>query len=193
MIIENGADGPKIAQKIDNTNRGLTRSVTNNALEEAVINGDSYTITTGEVTLTSANESAILFYKNQEDSTVILTRTLFIAGASTGGSGTYSFTTRIGPSAMASGTGNDLDQINLNFGSSKELTVTDSEKGQEAATVTGGSNSIPVKFATDSTNAVTTFVALPKGATIGHLVTPPTGNTSMTIQTAMNIYIVKNL
>jgi hypothetical protein len=65
-IIKDGAGTGKTL-RIDNTNRADTHAVTISETTEAVNKGDAYNINTGNIGLTSQTESAILYFKNNED------------------------------------------------------------------------------------------------------------------------------
>jgi hypothetical protein len=79
---------------------------------------------------------------------------------------------------------------NRNFGSSNTLTV-DAYKGTEGATFTDGTKAVSTIFASTGIRAAIDIgeIALPKGASLGVEVTPPTGNTSLTLQIATEAYL----
>lgn len=175
--------------KIDNTNRVLTRSTTLTSLEEAVVNGDAYSVSTGTVNLTSDSASAVYFYKNQEDVDVALTRSIYGAGASTGGtSSTYTIQSFLQGTGLSGGSGNDMNQQNLRFGSGKVMSLTDSEIGAEGATVTAATALPTFTLATGLSSFITTFIVIPKDVTLAVTVTPPSGNTSMDIEVILNLH-----
>ena len=149
--------------------------------------GDSYNINTGNIGLTSQSESAILYFKNNEDRDFIIDA-IALGVDSSGTTGNDSIVTLMrNPTAASFSTAVDMNQ-NRNFGSSKTLTA-DVFKGAEAATLTGGNaiaqfymdagsrlfagidfvltkgDAIGVKIDTDTTSGTTNVYA----ALIGHL------------------------
>ena len=62
QIIDGTGTGAKV--KVDSANRLHTHSVTEDLIEYAASQGDSYNINTGTINLTSATESALLYFKN---------------------------------------------------------------------------------------------------------------------------------
>ncbi len=71
---------------VDNTNRILTRGVIEDIFQNAAEEGEAFFIGTPLITLTSANESAICYIKNNEVDQLILGEFFLIAEAKTGGS-----------------------------------------------------------------------------------------------------------
>jgi len=65
MIIENGAGDSKKA-RVDSNNNLHTFSVDRTAIQAATRKGNSYNLNTGLIGLTSATESAVLYFKNDE-------------------------------------------------------------------------------------------------------------------------------
>ena len=178
--------------KVDNTNKLQTRSSNVTSLEEASINGDAYSVSTGQITLTSDSSSAVYFFKNQEDVDVVLTRSIYGAGTSTGGANqVYTIQSHINATGIGSGTGNDMNQQNLRFGSGRVMTLSDSEIGAEGATITGGTALPTFQLATGVSSFITTFIVIPKDVTLSVTVEPPSGNTSMTIEVILNLHLLR--
>ena len=89
-IIDGTGSGYEV--KVDSTNRLHVHSVTEGLVEFAASNGDSYNINTGSIVLTSANESSLLFFKNNGDFEVHISTIGFLMGNSTGGTGDVNIT-----------------------------------------------------------------------------------------------------
>ena len=71
MIIENGAgDSKKL--RINGRNEAMVFSVTESEAQASAELGDAYNINTGEITLTTSTSSALLYFKNDEDTDVII-------------------------------------------------------------------------------------------------------------------------
>lgn len=186
MIIKDGAGGGYEA-KVDIKNRLSTLSVSEGFNIEAAGNGDSYNINTGVINLTTANESAVIYFKNNSLETFIIPNVIAILGASTSGSGDTTVELIKNPTAgtIVSGATDVSTKSNRNFGSSKEIDA-DAFKGSEGLTITDGE-----LFATSSrtTPAVIEFdadvILLPTGSSLGVNVTPAPGNTSIDVVIAV--------
>lgn len=178
--------------KVDENNRLQVFCVSETLNLEAARSGESYNINTGAITLTSANKSAVLYIKNNEDKQFIINEIIVILGASTGGTGDLTVELIRNPTlgTIVSGAV-DADIIsNRDFGSSKVL-VADVFKGAEGNTITDGTNFGDTTRSSAST--VVTFdadvVVLPKGTSIGVNVTPQSSNTSMSVKVAVVGYL----
>ncbi len=147
-----------------------------NAAEE----GEAFFIGTPLITLTSANESAICYIKNNEDEQLILGEFFLIAEATTGGSpDMFRVNWYKNPTSISSGTA--LSPLNQNFGSSEQLN-TDIEYGAEGSTVTGGSLAATLSFPIGGFNSINANLILEKGSSLVISIDPPAGNSSMPVQ-----------
>jgi len=188
MKIDDGT-GTGFQVKVDSSNRLLTESVTETEQLEAAVRGDSYQVGSGPITLTSANESAVLFFKNNEDKDVIITAVNVTSSKQTGSSAGV-FLAKLYTSGTALSAGAAQVPLNNKFGSSQLLTAT-VQAGQEAATVTGGvaSGAFYVQEAMFfNTNTAWVF---PKGSTIAMSVTPGASNTSATVTVTLEAHIAR--
>lgn len=187
FIIKDGT-GTGASAKVDKHNRLLVKSISEGFNVDSAIVGDNYNINTGAITLTSGNESAVAYFKNNEDNIFIVREILIILGSSTGGSGNLEVELLRNPTAgtIVSGA-SDMDTVvNRNFGNS-QIIVADTYKGAEGNTFTDGetfantirtSTSLPISFDAD-------VVVLKKGNSLGVNVTPQAGNTSMDVRVAI--------
>ena len=189
-IIKDGTGSGDTA-KVDTTNRLNTRTVVSCTIHEAAEAGDAVFVSSGAITLTSANQSAILWYQNDECRDVLVTEVFFSVGSSTGGTGSVSFAFRKNATGLSSCVGDALF-TNPNFGSSTEVAAT-SERGAEAATVTGGCATAAFFIALDGTTTLPATLVIPKGKSISVQVTPPAGNSSVVVAVALRSHLIKTL
>lgn len=188
MILDGTGDGNKA--KVDSDNRVHALSISATVQEDGAINGNTYNINTGTITLTSASESALLYFKNNGSNDVQITSIGYLIGNSTGGTGDLSPKVIRNPTGgtIVSGAVDVPVNINKNFGSFNTLTA-DVYKGAEGNTFTGGSDGYYSLLPGDARAYIinTGVLQLPKGSSIGISMTPQTGNTSMDVQVFMSI------
>jgi len=176
--------------KVDSNNKLAVYSVSENKVEFAASNGDSYNINTGTLVLTSAIESSLLYLKNNGDFDLHLASIGFLIGNSTGGAGDLNVTVvkncTLG-TVVTDEVVVDINQ-NKNTGSSQEL-VADIYKGGEGKTITNGTDLYYSLVAGAGRPYVisTGTVAIPKGSSIGIKLTPQAGNTSMSLQVFLSV------
>lgn len=154
----------------------------------SAIKGENYNFNTGDITLTSATESAVAYIKSSEDKDLIITDIIVISGVSSGGTGDFSVKVVRNPTTgtIISGATDFSISENRNFGSVRPF-VGDTFKGAEGLNITNGS-----EFASTSRNSTTTpihfdadVIILPKGSSLGVNYTPQAGNTSQVIKIAI--------
>lgn len=180
--------GRNIKAKVSVDNRLYTQSVNRSEREEQSLVGEAYIIGTGFVNLTNSSTSAVLYFKNNEDADLVITR--FLVGVKKSAGGTENFVTGIiykNPTSMVSGTGNPLAINNVNFGSSNTVD-SDSEIGQQGASLAGGSAYLATVAPTESLTSEDASTILPKGSSIGVFITPPPGNTSIDVSVGINLH-----
>lgn len=146
MIIENGVGNANKAF-VDKNNQLHGASITRERFQDATIKGNSYNINTGLIGLTTATESAILYFLNDEDS--VNGSSSFIVDAIAVGiddEGTTTGMTTItiirnpttGTIIDTTPVAVDMNQ-NRNFGSNNTLSTTSlAYKGAEGDTLTNG-------------------------------------------------------
>ena len=185
--IENGV-GNGYRAKVDSTFRLHTDAVSRSEREQAVLLGNCFNISTGPVTLTSANASAVFYMCYEGEVPFVIEEILVILGGTTGGAGDALIEILKNPStgtivsnavAVNTNTNRDFSSSNVLSGSFY--------KGTEADTITNGDT-----FAKTTRNSFGTVVAfdgapivLRKGNSIAIKYTPPAGNTSQTCTVAM--------
>jgi len=189
--IQDGTGSSKKA-KVSNSNRLFVESVTRSEREEEALLGEAYIVGSGFVELTTTGTSAVLYFKNNEDEDLVVTR--FLIGVKKSVGGTENFITGIiykNPTSMVSGTGNPLILNNVNFGSSNTLNL-DSEIGQTGALLAGGSAYLATVAPTENLTAEDASTIIPKGSSIGVFITPPPGNTSIEVSIGINLHKLTN-
>lgn len=192
MEIHDGS-GTGYRAKVDKRKRLHTDSVTFGRSELEVEEGNGYNINTGIVNLTSANKSAVLYFKNSEDDPVVITSLFYLFGDSNVSSGEILVDVLRNPSTgtiVSNAVDAEMAGVNRNFGSTKNLSA-DIYKGVEGDTFTNGDKVIESLFA-DSPGRYTLNVGdivLTKGSSIGFNITPPSGNTSMNVEFAFSCFL----
>ena len=189
FIIEDGLGSGKKAG-VNNVNEQRTFAIVLPIEDRATIEEERYNINTGNVTLNSTGESAMLWVENLGDDPLIITGLVYNLGDSTGGSGTAKVDVYRNPT---SGTIVSTSSVvsaakNMNFGSGKTLNGK-FLAGAQSLTQTGGEFAIGSLVPAQSRTVIALgAVVLPKGKTLSVTVTPPAGNTSMLANIAASIY-----
>lgn len=179
--------GSSYEAKVDSDNRLAVSAVQRDLSSEAARLGRNYNVNTGAITLTSANQSAVAYIKNNDDLDYIITEILVILGASTGGTGDLTVEIVANPTTgtIVSGATNMDIIANRNFGSTRPFNGL-AYKGAEGNTITNGTDFSSTTRS--SAGQVITFdadvIELPKGSSIGVNVTPQASNTSMAVRVA---------
>lgn len=188
MQIESGV-GNGYKASVDTTNRIATRSIVEGGEIEAAVNGDQYYVTSGSVTLTNAAESAVIWYQNEEEFSLLLDEIIFGAAVSTGGTtNVCALSVTINPTGLTSGSSTEVIDLNANIGSSKTLITTSSEIGAQGASVSGGTQG-PIYYYPDKLTSVFEANAIiPRGTGIAISVTPPASNTSLAVNVSFRVH-----
>ena len=189
--IVNGGGGVNIGMHVDKNEQAHTFSVIETEAQRATERGASYNINTGLIGLTSATESAVLYFKNDEspvngESNVVISS--IVVGIDDEGTTTGMSTITIvrNPTAgtIISGA-SDVDmKANRNYGSNNTLSATSfAYKGAEGNTFTDGADFALALQQPGTRGVYPLDIDLPKGASIGIKVdTDTSGGTS-------NIYV----
>lgn len=184
-LLQDGLTGR--TARIDVKNRLLTFATSQEEEAAAALEGETFTINTGDITLTSANESGVLHIKNTDTVPWIFTRLFFNVGASTGGSGHWRLKVikNVTAGTLISG-GTTITPQNLNFGQAATLTST-SLKGAEGDTVTDGTDVINSIIPGASTRVLIANnpIIVEPGSALSITITPPSGNTSFLTQSGI--------
>lgn len=189
-ILEDGATGKTARVNIDNTL--ATHSINISEAEHATDLEQSYNVNSGLITLTSAAESGVLYFKSNENINVHIDSFIIILGPSTGGVTTD--TTRIRVySDPTTGTlisnAVDADTVqNRNVGSSATLDAL-TYKGVTGDTITDGTILLE-SLVSPGTRAVFSIdVTVPKGKAIAISYEPNDSNTSMKVMCAFACHV----
>lgn len=173
--------------EVDSNNKLKTFSTSQPEETTSALNGDTFTINTGDLTLTTGNESGVFHAVNTDTVPWILTRLFFNVGTSTGGTGFWRLKVIKNASAgtLISG-GTPVTPENLNFGKASTLTSI-TLKGAEGDTVTDGINVINSIIPGASTRVLIADnpLIIEPGSTISITITPPTGNSSFLTQSGL--------
>jgi len=195
MLINDGRTNDTV--HVDTNNRLKTSGVHDHTQDHAAEHGAKFNMNSGDLTLTSAVKTSVLYIKNNEDADLVLTSFIYNLGTSTNGSGDVLIDIIRNPSA-----GEIIDNANdaaigggvmanYNFGSNITLSADIYKGASGEAAFTNGSMFITTRSATNATRLYLAIGALviPKGSTLGVNYTPPAGNTSQIAQFAAACYL----
>ena len=180
--IEDGT-GSGYTVEVSSDNRLLATVRTTELIEHITNEGRSFNIITGPITLTSANESALLYIKNTNQNYSLELYTLSITfGKSTVTNGTSTvrlYKNPTGGTLISGGTTNTPINRNFNDNTPAISTVL---QGVEGSTITGGTL-FDVHLQADYSNRLINYRApfMPNGSSLAISVQPPATNTSMSV------------
>ena len=190
MIIQDGT-GAGNSAKVNKENRLHTHTI-NDIVEHALARtARSFEMSTGVITLTSANASALVYLLNDDDFNVTIARILVSTGLATGATaGTmcrFQFLRNPTTGTIISG-GTTVIPQNRNFGSSVSIDGT-FKSGVEGSTLTGGSVLKSALISQSKREEIDVgAVILPKGTAMGITIQPPASNTSMLVSVNVVFY-----
>lgn len=177
---------------VDDNFRLHVDSIQRSQIEQACLIGNAYNISTGSITLTSANESVLFYLKSNNEFPLVIKEILVIPAGSTGGTGNALVRIYKNPTGgtIVSNAVDVGTNANRTFSSAKQLDG-DYFKGVEGDTITGG-----VSFAVSSRSTFDAPIAfdaapivLEKGNTLAVSWQPPTGNTSQNVVVACTLFL----
>jgi hypothetical protein len=148
---------------VDVTGRLLTRSITESIFQNAAEEGEAFFIGTPLITATTANESALIYIKNNENSPLILGSFFLTAENSNATVQMFRVNWYKNPTSITGGTATVA--LNQNFGSSETLDV-DIEYGAEASGIVGGTLSATLSFPIGQFNQFDANLVLEKGSSV---------------------------
>lgn len=195
LLIIDGEGNGNVAG-VNARKRLKVQAINESVIFDATDRADSYTVNSGPVTLTTANESAVLYLKTNEDQPLHITEIIIGLQPTTGGTAVTAPTISVvrNPSTgtiVSNATAADITS-NRNYGSSKQLTA-DVFKGVEGATVTNGTEHLFISCNAGSRVVVPVDEVLTKGDSIAVLVTPQASNTNMIVYAALPCYLKDDL
>ena len=186
-MIEDGT-GDGYSARVDLNHRVHARAVSVTEKHDSNENGNAYNLNSGVITLTTANDSAVYYMKNNEDQDFHVEAVIVGIGPTTGGSGGIPKVTIVkNPTTgtiISGATAGDINS-NRNFASANTLDVTHYKGDGTAMTFTDGTDHI-VSFQTTSGRLFLEIdEIIPKNKSIGVKVDPQAGNTSMDVYVAI--------
>ena len=185
-FIINGV-GECIPAKVDPRYRLQTNGTTISAIESATVNERSFGIISGDITLTTDTESAILYIQNSESSKLVAERVIIGFSESTGGTGLVKSGIYVDPTGGTIITEKN-PAIVVNFDSGSSVTLDGNfYTGGEGKTFVGTPLVNTLYKAAPNYDDVFPKFILGTGAASGFSITPPAGNTSITVN--VNIYV----
>jgi hypothetical protein len=183
---------------IDSNQHLHTEAVTRAEKDQAALKGWRFNVNTGDITVTNATETSVLYVKNTGDDDLVLDSLIYNLGNTTSGTGDVKIDVVRNPTAgdiitnandVAVGPGVSANQ---NFGSTNTMTGL-FYKGATGETLLSGGDGVSVstRSAANTGRIVIGLGAtsLPKGSAIGINYTPPTSNTSQTVQFAIACHV----
>ena len=188
-IIKNGANGNTLV--VDNKGRAHTFTIEETQYQEATELGYAFNINTGLINITS--ESALLYFKSNEEDTFVVGSFEVGLQAGTGVAGTKPEVTVIrNPSlgTIVSGASNVAIKQNLNFGSSNTLDSVN-YKGASGNTFTNGDACVYIFQNFESRVALDIDYDLTKGSSFGIKINPNLASGSVNVFVAITGYIKK--
>jgi hypothetical protein len=198
ISIKNGANG-NIA-KVDLNQRlhtgGVNEELRDHACDSNI--AQKYNINTGDITLTDANKTSVLYIKNTGDNDLVITALIYNLGATTSGTGDVLLEVLRNPTAgdIVTNTNNcavgpDVS-ANQNFGSTNTMSGLFYKGATSEGVFSNGSVSISTRSASNTGRIVISLgaVILPKGSSLGVDYTPPASNSSQICQFAAAAYVL---
>ena len=180
--------GTGVEGRIDPEGRLFTLGVAEPPILHAALIGDAYILQSPKITLTTANPSAVLYIKNDDPSRLLVCdelRTFLGESDSPGDVELICYSNPTGGTLLSAGTANYPK--NRNLGQTVPAQVT-ALTGVEGQTLTGGSEIIAAIAQDRVSPGVELYFGVPNGSSIGITVTPPAGNTSMSMRIRLSFY-----
>lgn len=187
MLLDGTGGGHRA--KVTDENELQIHGTTESHLSEAVKAGRTWNVGTGYLTLTTDNASDVMYVKNNGEDSLHIDLYVVLTKDSTGGAGGRVDVEilRNPKTGTVISDASSVAPINMNFASSKQP-VADIYKGGEGKTLAGHDGSLRSKTTDDNRLLLGILTSLPQGASIGIRITPPTGNSSMEVETIIEMY-----
>lgn len=185
-IIEDGS-GTGRRSKVGVANRLHTHSLSVPVSTISTLNGDTFNVLSGFITLTNAADSALLYISSTEDRDVSLFLGSLRLGDSTGGTGKGTITVHLNPTGgTIVSNAVDADVNNRRIGDANTINLT-AFKGVQGDTITGAAAT--EVYPTTGDDSKLEYI-IPKGSTFALSYNPPTGNTSIDVE--IQFFVIKN-
>jgi hypothetical protein len=177
--------------QVDSDKRLHVNSVSRTQLEQAVLLGEAYNVSTGSMTLTTDTESGVFYFKYDGVDPLVIKEFLVILGDSDGtGNGLVKIQKNPTEGTLIDSALPVSAVINRDFASSNILDA-NVYKGDEGLTINSGQ--VFAITSRDVFNDPITFDAAPivlkKGNSISISYTPPSGNTSQSVVVAATLFV----
>ena len=172
MIFEDGTGTGKKAM-VDGNNRIHTSAVTKTEAHDSIDSGDAYNLNTGPINLTGSADSALLYLKNNETNSFVVSSIVIGLGSHDGMSESAEVTVVRNPTTgdiITDAVNVDMNQ-NRNFGSSKTLTA-NAYKGKITGSMTDGDDIILFYQTAPGRLFASIDLELTKGDSLGIKVNP---------------------
>lgn len=173
---------------VNTQNRVAAASVSRTEETERCQNGDAYFIGSGNITVTDANEAALLYIQNDSSRTFQINQISYVVDTATGtsaaGNATFVFNPGSGGTIVSSGTLVEASNLNLDSSKTSGLTIYQGGTGLTFNTSTGAGAIIQDAQRVDFL-PVRSTILLPPGATVGYGWQPAAGNTSQRVAVAL--------
>jgi hypothetical protein len=166
-FIRDGVGSGNLA-RVDSANRIYTRSVIASQTQEAMRNGDAFNLNTGDIALSSADASAIIYMKNNETRGFHITDFAIGIGVLPGPTEIAKVVLIRNPTSgtiISNAVAVDMNQ-NRNFGSAAVIDAT-AYKGAEGDTFTSGDDAAQFFVTGNGRLFASLDFVLPQGASIG--------------------------
>ena len=184
--------GAGFLAKVDGDLRLHTDSVIDTQEFAANGKGNAYNINTGVVSLTSADETSMIYFNNGEDKDFVIVAVVIGIWGSANGDGLDMLATFIrNPTTgdIITNTNDVAINSNRNYGSSNTLSNSVAYVGATGETKTNGDDHILVRVTEESRSFIAINERLPKGTSFGVNITPPTSNDGMNCYVAIVGYL----
>lgn len=186
-IIKDGA-GTGNTAAVNSQNRLHVDAVQSSRLRESLDAGKTWNVGTGNLTLTTDTASDVLYIKNTGTPHLIIDLYVVLSKVSTGGSGEMVVEILRNPDGgTVVSDASTITATNMNFSSSLQPTAL-MYKGGEGKTLTGHDDTLRSQSTADNRLLLGILTELELGASVGIRLTPPAGNTSMVIETVVEVY-----
>lgn len=188
-----GTNNPGNAAHVNSEGQLETHSVVLTEQSRAGGKGELFNLSTGTIELTDDTEVPLFYFENYgENRSIKIIEIVITAAQSTGASGLPIFA-RLYPNPTS---GTLLDSVidlplaNYNIGSGNIIAVT-AKRGSVGETVSNGNGAVPIMLPHDSDRYEidTDSIVIPRGRSVAISLQASTGNTSMLVSAAINLYL----
>lgn len=184
------------AARVNNENEVAVRAVTSGIALHRVEEGEGFNINTGLINLGTAVSTAVLYIKNTDINSIVVTSATVFAGATTGGTLNELTVQQVGNFDASSNIitgGTDGIAFNRNVGTASRTFNGTIKIGGDGLSFTNGVAAQQTTESFPSTRDFDLTTIIPVGGEVGVSVTPPTGNTSMNFMLSINFHVLESL